>query len=61
MGLCETSNFSVFTFSSASDLKLCTHSYSNSFRSHDEVLRFGRKSFQNDDVTLLHSIDNKHL
>ena len=31
MGLCETSNFSIFTFSSASDLKVCTRSYSNCF------------------------------
>ena len=29
MGLCETSNFSIFTFSCAGDLKVCTHSYSN--------------------------------
>ena len=31
MELCETSNFSIFTFSSASGLKVCTRSYSNSF------------------------------
>ena len=31
MGLCETSNFSIFTFSSASDLKFCTRPYSNCF------------------------------
>ena len=31
MGLGETSNFSIFTFSSASDLKVCMRSYSNCF------------------------------
>ena len=31
MGLCETSDFSIFTFSSASDLKFCTRSYSKCF------------------------------
>ena len=31
MGLCETSNFSIFAFSCAGDLKVCTHSYSNCF------------------------------
>ena len=31
MGLCETSNFSIFTFSSTTDLKFCTHSHSNCF------------------------------
>ena len=55
MGLGETSNFSIFTFSCASDLKVCTHSYSN-FLSRDEVLRFEWKSLQND-VTLRYSID----
>ena len=29
MGLCKTSNFSIFTFINASDLKFCTHSYSS--------------------------------
>ena len=29
MGLCKTSNFSIFTFMNASDLKVCTHSYSS--------------------------------
>ena len=29
MGLCETSNFSIFTFINASDLKFCTRSYSS--------------------------------
>ena len=29
MGLCKTSNFSIFTFINASDLKFCPHSYSN--------------------------------
>ena len=28
MELCETSNFSIFTFINASDLKFCTCSYS---------------------------------
>ena len=36
MGLCETSNFSIFTFSCTGDLKVCTRSYSNCL-SHDEV------------------------
>ena len=26
-GLCETSNFAIFTFSSVSDYRFCTHSY----------------------------------
>ena len=29
MGLCKTSNFSIFTFMNASDLKFCTRSYSS--------------------------------
>ena len=29
MGLCKTSNFSIFTFISGSDLKFCTRSYSS--------------------------------
>ena len=29
MGLCETSNFSIFTFINASDLKFCPRSYSS--------------------------------
>ena len=29
MGLCKTSNFSIFTFITASDLKFCPHSYSS--------------------------------
>ena len=29
MGLCKTSNFSVFTFINAGDLKFCTRSYSS--------------------------------
>ena len=29
MGLCKTSNFSIFTFINASDLKFCTRSYSS--------------------------------
>ena len=29
MGLYKTSNFSIFTFINASDLKLCTRSYSS--------------------------------
>ena len=29
MGLCKTSNFFIFTFINASDLKFCTHSYSS--------------------------------
>ena len=30
MGLCETSNFSIFTFNSASHLKFSTHSITHS-------------------------------
>ena len=38
MGLCETSNFSIFTFSSASNFTFCTCSYSICFSQlHDEV------------------------
>ena len=55
MGLCETSNFSIFTFSCAGDLKLNTFLQQLSL-SHDEVLRFEWKSFQSDDVTLRYSI-----
>ena len=29
MGLCKTSNFPIFTFINASDLKFCTRSYSS--------------------------------
>ena len=29
MGLCKTSNVSIFTFINASDLKFCTRSYSS--------------------------------
>ena len=29
MGLCKTSNFFIFTFINASDLKFCTRSYSS--------------------------------
>ena len=29
MGLCKTSNFSIFAFINASDLKFCTRSYSS--------------------------------
>ena len=29
MGLCKTSNFSIFTFINASDLNFCTRSYSS--------------------------------
>ena len=36
MGLCKTSNFSIFTFINTSDLKFCTRSYSSCI-SHDEV------------------------
>ena len=56
MGLCETSNFSIFTFSSASDLE-SLHTFSQQlFLSHDEVFRFEWISLQNDDVTLRHSV-----
>ena len=56
MGLCETSNFSIFTFSSASDLKVCTF-LQLQFLSHGEVFsRFEWKSLQNNHVTLRHSI-----
>ena len=50
MGLGETSNFSVFTFSSASNLKVSTHSYSNSLNG------LNGKVLQTDDITLQHSI-----
>ena len=29
MGLCKTSNFSIFSFINASDLKFCTRSYNS--------------------------------
>ena len=49
MGVCETSNFSLFTFSSADDLIFYTRSYRNNFYF---MMRFERKSLQNHDVTL---------
>ena len=51
MGLCETSNFSIFTFSCAGNLKVCTRSYSNCLS-----LMFEWKSLQGDDITLRYSI-----
>ena len=51
MGLCKTSNFSIFTFINASDLKFCTRSYSNCYYLMIG-LKFEWKSLQNDDVTL---------
>ena len=54
MGLGETTNFSIFTFNSASDLYYLTALL---LLSHDEVLKFEWKSLQNDDViTLWYSI-----
>ena len=53
MGLCETSNSSIFTFSRQ---LLAIDSLQQLFLSHDEVLRFEWKSLQNDDVTLRYSI-----
>ena len=55
MGLCKTSNFSIFISSCAGDLKFCTRSYSKCL-SHDEVLRFAWKRLQSDEVTLWYSI-----
>ena len=49
MGLCKTSNFSIFTFINASDLKFCPRSYSSCV---DHMIKFEWKSLQNDDVTL---------
>ena len=47
MGLCKTSNFSIFTFIKDNDLTFCTCSYSSC------VYRmFEWKSLQNDDGTL---------
>ena len=48
MGLCETSNFSIFTFSSASDLKFLHTFLHQLFLSHDDVLRFEWKSLPSD-------------
>ena len=42
MGLCETSNFSIFAFINASDLKFCTRSCVY------RMMRFEWKSLQND-------------
>ena len=47
MGLCKTSNFSIFTFIKDNDLKFCTRSYSSCIY---HMMRF--KCLQNDDVTL---------
>ena len=49
MGLCETSNFSIFTFINASDLKFCTCSYGSCIYL---MTSFEWKSLQNDDATL---------
>ena len=55
MGLCKTSNFSVFTFINASNLEFCTFLQQLCIL-HDEVQRFEWKSLQNDDITLRYSI-----
>ena len=52
MGLCETSNFSIFTFITASNLKFCTHSYSSFVY---RMMRFkgsNGKVWNNNNVTL---------
>ena len=51
MGLCKTSNFSIFTFIETSNLEFCPHSYS-SFVYRMMRLKFEWKSLQIDDVTL---------
>ena len=56
MGLCETSNFSIFTFGSAGHLKVCTRYYSNCFCLTTRMETFGWKRLQNDDITLQYSI-----
>ena len=57
MGLCETSTFSIFTFSCAV-LAICTRVLTATVSlSHDEVLWFEWKRLQIDDVTLWYSID----
>ena len=57
MGLCQTSNSSIFTFINASDLNFCTHSYSSCvYCMMSCIVLFEWKSLQNDDVTLLYSI-----
>ena len=56
MGLCETSNFSIFTFINASDLKFGTRSYSSCVYLMMRFKRFEWKSLRNDNITLCHSI-----
>ena len=51
MGLCKTSNFCIFTFTYASDLKFCTHSYSSCVY-HMMRLKVQMEKLQNDDFTL---------
>ena len=52
MGLCKTSNFSIFAFTKDNDLKCCTRSYSSCVYR----MRFEENNFQNHDVTLGNSI-----
>ena len=52
MGLCETSDFSIFPFTNASDLNFCTRSYSSCVY---RMMRFKGSNgnvCKNDDVTL---------
>ena len=52
MGLCETPNFSIFTFINASDLKFCTRSYSSCVYRMMRFKGLNGKNCKNDDVTL---------
>ena len=52
MGLCKTSNFSIFTFINASDLKFCPRSYSSCVYLMMRFKGLNGKKLQNDDVTL---------
>ena len=51
MGLCKTSNFSIFTFINASDLKFCPCSYSSC------VYRMMRFKGSNGQICKMNSID----
>ena len=58
MGLCRTSNFSMFTFINANDLKFCARSFSSYVY---RTMRFegsNGKVCKNDDVTFSNYITN---
>ena len=51
MGLCKTSNVSIFTFTNASDLKFCTRSYSSCI---NLIMRFKGSNEKNGKMMTTH-------